>query len=153
ALGAPRSRGGRRQRGRKASRVRGHAADAAQPDRPVREPTVRIARQALVAEQAARDRPRLYVNESTARQFASAAIGTALLLATVVGSGIMAERLAGGNTALALLGNTLSTGCMLAVLILVFGPISGAHFNPAVTLVFAALRELSLERLVSYVVG
>jgi glycerol uptake facilitator-like aquaporin len=67
-------------------------------------------------------------------------LGTAFLLAAVVGSGIMAQKLAGGNGALALLCNTLPTGAILAVLILVFGPISGAHFNPAVTLAFA-LRD------------
>jgi glycerol uptake facilitator-like aquaporin len=93
------------------------------------------------------------VSISAARLFAAEAIGTALLVATVIGSGIMAERLAGGNVALALLGNTLSTGCMLVVLILVFAPISGAHFNPAVSLVFAALRELSVHRLLLYVVA
>lgn len=93
------------------------------------------------------------MNASPARLFVAEAIGTALLVATVIGSGIMAERLAGGNVALALLGNTLSTGCMLVVLILVLGPISGAHLNPAVSLVFAALRELSIKRLVSYVVA
>ncbi len=60
-----------------------------------------------------------------------------LLLATVVGSGIMAERLSGGNQAVALLGNTIPTGAMLVVLILIFGPISGAHFNPAVSVIFA----------------
>ena len=70
-------------------------------------------------------------------------LGTALLLATVVGSGIMGERLAGGNVAIALLGNTLPTGAMLVVLITMFGPISGAHFNPAVTLVFALARRIS----------
>jgi glycerol uptake facilitator-like aquaporin len=64
------------------------------------------------------------------------ALGTLLLLATVVGSGIMAERLAGGNQAIALLGNTIPTGAMLVVLILIFGSISGAHFNPLVTLTF-----------------
>jgi len=64
-------------------------------------------------------------------------LGTFSLLATVVGSGIMAERLADGNIAIALLGNTIPTGAILVVLILVFGPISGAHFNPAVTLSFA----------------
>ena len=64
-------------------------------------------------------------------------IGTAGLLATVIGSGIMGEALAGGNVAIALLGNTISTGAMLVVLIWVFGPISGAHFNPAVTITFA----------------
>ncbi len=69
-------------------------------------------------------------------------LGTALLLAAVVGSGIMAERLADGNVALALLCNTLATAAILVVLILLFGPISGAHFNPAVSLVFALRGEL-----------
>lgn len=78
-------------------------------------------------------------------------MGTALLVATVIGSGIMAERLAGGNVALALLGNTLATGCMLVVLILVFGPISGANFNPVVTIVFAAMRTVTMDRLALYV--
>ena len=68
------------------------------------------------------------------RKLTAEALGTAFLLAVVVGSGIMAERLAGGNVALALLANTLATGAGLVVLILTFGPISGAHFNPAVTL-------------------
>lgn len=77
------------------------------------------------------------------RRLAAEALGTAILLATVVGSGIMAERLAGGNDALALLGNTVATGAILAVLILVFGPVSGAHFNPAVTLSFAVRREIA----------
>lgn len=71
------------------------------------------------------------------RRLFAEGLGTAFLLATVVGSGIMGERLADGNMALALLGNTLATGAILAVLILVFGPVSGAHFNPAVTLSFA----------------
>lgn len=70
-------------------------------------------------------------------------LGTFSLLATVIGSGIMAERLAGGNVAVALLGNTIPTGAILVVLITVFGPISGAHFNPAVTLGFALRREMS----------
>ena len=70
-------------------------------------------------------------------------LGTFSLLATVVGSGITAERLAGGNVAIALLGNTIPTGAILIVLILVFRPISGAHFNPAVTLVFAIRKEIS----------
>lgn len=68
------------------------------------------------------------------RRLVSEALGTAFLLAIVIGSGIMGERLAGGNVAIALMGNTLATGAGLIVLILVFGPISGAHFNPAVTL-------------------
>lgn len=71
---------------------------------------------------------------SLSRKLVAEALGTAFLLAVVIGSGIMGERLAGGNVALALLGNTLSTGAGLVVLILTFGPISGAHFNPAVTL-------------------
>lgn len=77
------------------------------------------------------------------RRIAAEAIGTAFLLATVVGSGIMAQRLAGGNLALALLGNTLPTGAILAVLILIFGPVSGAHFNPAVSFVFALRGEMA----------
>ena len=68
-----------------------------------------------------------------ARKLVAEAIGTGFLLATVVGSGIMAEKLAGGNVALALLGNTIPTGAILVVLITVLGPVSGAHFNPAVT--------------------
>ena len=68
------------------------------------------------------------------RRSVSEAAGTALLLATVIGSGIMGERLAGGNVAITLLANTLATGAALVALILTFGPISGAHFNPAVTL-------------------
>jgi len=80
-------------------------------------------------------------------------VGTALLLATVVGSGIMAERLAGGNVAIALLGNTLPTGAILVVLITMFGPISGAHFNPAVTLVMAWRGEIDGPDAVTYVVA
>jgi len=80
------------------------------------------------------------------------ALGTALLLAAVVGSGIMAERLAGGNVAIALLGNTIPTGAILIVLIAMFGPISGAHFNPAVTAVFALRKELPGSDVVPYIV-
>lgn len=76
------------------------------------------------------------------RRLSAEFVGTAGLLVTVVGSGIMAERLAGGNVALALLGNTLPTGAILMVLILVFAPVSGAHFNPAVSLAFFARRDL-----------
>lgn len=76
------------------------------------------------------------------RRLVAEALGTALLVATVVGSGVMAETLT-KDTALALLGNTLPTGAILVVLITIFGPISGAHFNPAVSLVFALRRELS----------
>jgi glycerol uptake facilitator-like aquaporin len=85
------------------------------------------------------------------RRLAAEALGTALLLAVVVGSGIMGQRLSGGNDALALLGNTLATGAALVVLIAVFGPISGAHFNPAVTMTFALRRELSWRLAAAYV--
>ena len=78
-------------------------------------------------------------------------LGTALLLATVIGSGIMAESLAGGNVAIALLGNTIATGAILVILITMFGPVSGAHFNPAVTLVFALRREISWTEASTYI--
>lgn len=87
---------------------------------------------------------------SSGRRYAAEFIGTCLLLATVVGSGIMAERLAGGSIALALLGNTLATGAMLTVLIMVFGPVSGAHFNPAVTTAFVLRREQPVAHGVAY---
>ena len=80
---------------------------------------------------------------SLSRRLVAEALGTALLLAVVIGSGVMGERLSGGNAALALLGNTLATGAALVVLITVFGPISGAHFNPVVSLAFALRRELT----------
>ncbi|CDX16404.1 MIP family channel protein [Mesorhizobium sp. LCM 4577] len=86
------------------------------------------------------------------RRFAAEALGTGLLVATVVGSGIMAETLT-HDTALALLGNTLATGAMLVVLITVLGPISGAHFNPAVSLVFRLNRSLPARDLVAYLVA
>jgi glycerol uptake facilitator-like aquaporin len=85
------------------------------------------------------------------RRLAAEALGTALLLAIVIGSGIMGERLAGGNVAIALLGNTLATGAGLVVLIEVFGPLSGAHFNPAVTLAFALRREIGPALALAYV--
>jgi glycerol uptake facilitator-like aquaporin len=85
------------------------------------------------------------------RRLAAEATGTALLLATVVGSGIMGERLAGGNVALALLANTLATGAGLVALILAFGPVSGAHFNPAVTLADAAVGGLPWREAAGYV--
>ncbi len=77
------------------------------------------------------------------RKLVAEMVGTALLLALVVGSGVMAEQLAGANVALALLGNTIPTGAILVVIILIFGPVSGAHVNPAVTLAFALRREIS----------
>jgi glycerol uptake facilitator-like aquaporin len=88
----------------------------------------------------------------TRRVFAEA-LGTAILVATVVGSGIMAERLAGGNQAIALLGNTIPTGAILVVLITIFGPLSGAHFNPAVTCVFAALGHTPKSEVLPYIIA
>ncbi len=85
------------------------------------------------------------------RRLAAEFLGTALLLATVVGSGIMAENLSDGNQALALLANTIPTGAILVVLILIFAPISGAHFNPAVTLAFTVRRDITVTDAVLYV--
>ena len=86
------------------------------------------------------------------RRLAAEAVGTAVLVATVVGSGIMGEALAAGNDAVALLGNTLATGAILVVLILAFGPVSGAHFNPAVTFAFLLRREIGLAAALAYVI-
>jgi glycerol uptake facilitator-like aquaporin len=91
------------------------------------------------------------MKRTLARRAVAEAVGTALLLATVVGSGIMAERLSGGNVALALLANTLATGAGLVALILTFGGISGAHFNPAVTFVEATQGGLAWRDVVPYV--
>jgi glycerol uptake facilitator-like aquaporin len=88
---------------------------------------------------------------SLARRAVAEAVGTALLLATVVGSGIMGERLAGGSVGLALLANTLATGAALVTLILTFGAISGAHFNPAVTLAASVEGGLSWSDVPAYV--
>ncbi len=87
---------------------------------------------------------------SLARRIVAEFLGTALLLAVVVGSGIMAERLSAGNVALALLANSLATGAGLSVLILCFAPISGAHFNPVVTLVMAGLQRLEWRAVPAY---
>ena len=87
-----------------------------------------------------------------AKKLIAEALGTFLLLATVVGSGIMGETLAGGNTAVALLGNTLATGALLVVLITIFGPISGAHFNPAVTCAMLIQRRITTQEAGYYIV-
>jgi glycerol uptake facilitator-like aquaporin len=89
---------------------------------------------------------------SLGRRLVAEALGTAFLLAIVIGSGIMGERLADGNVALALLGNALATGAGLVVLISVFGPISGAHFNPAVTLAMLARRAITPKAAGAYMV-
>jgi glycerol uptake facilitator-like aquaporin len=86
------------------------------------------------------------------RRLIAEGVGTALLLAVVIGSGIMGERLAGGNVAIALLGNTIATGAGLVVLITIFGPLSGAHFNPVVSLIFALRRELSWSNAFAYII-
>ena len=86
------------------------------------------------------------------RRLIAEGLGSGLLFACVVGSGIMAEALAGGNVAIALLGNTLATGAILYVLITIFGPISGAHFNPAVTLVMRLRGEIATREALAFVV-
>jgi glycerol uptake facilitator-like aquaporin len=90
---------------------------------------------------------------SLARRFAAESLGTALLLAAIVGSGIMAEKLAAGNMAIALLANTLATGAMLVTLIFTFGSISGAHFNPAVTLSDASLGGIGWNDVPAYILA
>ncbi len=87
----------------------------------------------------------------TPRALVAEALGTALLVATVIGSGIMAERLSGGSTGLALLANTLATGAILVVLITTLAPLSGAHFNPVVSLIMALRRALPWSRVAPYV--
>lgn len=87
---------------------------------------------------------------SPGRAYLSETLGTAILLVTVAGSGIMAEKLAGGNAAIALLGNTIPTGAILVVLIAILGPVSGAHFNPAVSLAMCLTGRLSWSRLLPF---
>ena len=88
-----------------------------------------------------------------ARRLAAEAVGSFFLFCVVIGSGIMGETLSDGNIAIALLGNTLATGAILFVIILIFAPLSGAHFNPAVTLVFLVRRELSARDATLYVIA
>ena len=90
------------------------------------------------------------VHPSLAQAYAAETLGTAILLATVVGSGIMAENLAGGNVAIALLGNTIPTGAILVVLITILGPVSGAHFNPAVSLAMGLTGRMPWARLIPF---
>ena len=91
--------------------------------------------------------------DGVGRRLAAEAVGSFFLFAAVIGSGIMAERLSGGNVAIALLANTLATGAILFVLIAMLGPISGAHFNPAVTLVMARRRDLPWRYVGAYIVA
>src|SRR3954470_5581985 len=90
---------------------------------------------------------------SLARRAAAEFAGTCLLVAAVIGSGIMGERLAGGNEAIALLANTIATGAALVALILTFGPVSGAHFNPVVTLADATQGGLAWRDVVPYLLA
>jgi glycerol uptake facilitator-like aquaporin len=90
---------------------------------------------------------------SLARRIFAECLGTAFLLAAVVGSGIMAQKLSGGNAAVALLCNTIPTGAILVVLILVFGPLSGGHFNPAVSVAFALRRKMPWLIVAAYIVA
>ena len=90
--------------------------------------------------------------EELARRLAAEGVGSSFLFGAVIGSGIMAEALSGGNVAVALLANTISTGAILFVLIAMLGPVSGAHFNPAVSLVMAARRELPREDVAPYII-
>jgi glycerol uptake facilitator-like aquaporin len=85
------------------------------------------------------------------RRLAAECLGSALLLATVIGSGIMGERLAGGNVAIALLANSIATGTALYALILVFAPVSGAHFNPAVTIIMSMQKQIRLQHAIAYI--
>ena len=82
---------------------------------------------------------------SLSRRLFAEALGTAFLLAAVVGSGIMGDQLSGGNIAIALLANAIATGAILVVLILIFGPVSGGHFNPAVTVSFVIQKEIGIR--------
>ena len=93
------------------------------------------------------------ISEGIVRKLVAEFGGTMTLLATVIGSGIMAERLADENMAIALLGNTIPTGAILFVLITIFGPVSGAHFNPAVTLAFAVRREIGHRLAILFVMA
>ena len=93
------------------------------------------------------------MNQSLSRRVVAEAIGTAMLLAAVVGSGIMGERLAAGNVALALLANSIATGGALVALIMTFGPISGAHFNPAVTLMTAWQKGMTWRAVPAYLIA
>src|SRR3984893_4085272 len=143
--GPGRSRGFRRC---EETRLQGCSSDTAQTARTFHELAACLPRPPRAEKRSNRHR------EITAMRLRHAVVaefvGSALLLATVVGSGIMGERLAGGNVAIALLANTLATGAMLVALILTFGPISGAHFNPAVTLADASQGGLAWREVPAY---
>ncbi len=137
--------------------VRRHLPDAEEPHLDLRQSAARHAGRPVAAASAGRHRQgsvagRGGMSVDPARRLVAEALGSLLLVATVVGSGIMADALS-PDDAVALLGNTIATGAMLVVLITVFGPVSGAHFNPAVTLVFALRRDLPAMLAAAYVVA
>src|ERR1700723_1031324 len=140
-LGSSRPSGDYRHARRNRARFQRHFRNARPQNSPVSQPS---ARQSQFARDKKRNRPhRARVMPSLPRRIVSEFFGTGFLVAAVVGSGIMGERLAGGNVAVALLANTIATGAALAALILTFGPISGAHLNPAVTVADAIERGVS----------
>src|SRR4029077_17141872 len=157
-LGLSRSRGVRRPECGEARLFRRCISPNRNPDQELHCPAAREARpprhparggKARRAPPAESVRPPMAVG--IGRRLAAEGLCTALLVAVVIGSGIMGERLAGGNAAVALLGNTLATGAALVMLITILGPISGAHFNPAGTLYVALSREFHLRDLPAYV--
>ena len=159
-LGPGRSLERRGQRGRAALRLRRHAPHADPAHQHLHELAARLARSAHAQERLdeigrSRWTPRARRRDAMPRysraEVGAEVLGTALLLATVIGSGIMGERLAGGNVAIALLGNTIPTGAILIVLITMLGPISGAHFNPAVTAVFLLRKEIEAAEAGAYI--
>ena len=152
-----------RNRGRAWSRFRRYDADANPAHRNLREPAVREAEQARSSKRARQNRAYQKRNlqgtgiepvqsQSLARRLTAEGLGTGLLLAAILGSGIMGERLSGGNAALALFGNSTATGAILIVLIGAMGPVSGAHFNPLVTLAFLLRREIERHTALAYIV-
>jgi glycerol uptake facilitator-like aquaporin len=160
ALGHPRSGRSHRLRSRDRAGLQKRLPYAQSAHRDLHSAAAALARSAQLAKQAARDRPhdrragesgRAELMRSLAQRAFTEWLGTVFLLAAVVRSGIMAQRLSGGNVALVLLCNTLPTGAILVVLILIFEPISGAHFNPAVSLAFALRGDLSWSMVGVYV--
>src|SRR6516225_99229 len=162
-LGHRGSRGRPGYRHREGGGLRRRTTLSEESDLDLHEPTPALDRPVVAYHQAARDRQTGGQHQSTSegrlmdtfdlsRRLAAEALGTGILVATVVGSGIMAETLT-KDVALALLCNTLPTGAILIVLITVLGPISGAHFNPAVTLVFAGKRELPINEAALYILA
>src|ERR1700723_3082264 len=148
-LGSSRPSGDYRHARRNRARFQRHFRNARPQNYPVSQPS---ARQSQFARDKKRNRPhRARVMPSLPRRIVSEFFGTGFLVAAVVGSGIMGERLAGGNVAVALLANTIAAGAALVALILTFGPVSGAHFNPAVTIADATLGGIAWREVPVYV--